>query len=245
MADDGQAGEADGSKATDANSVTGSGGGCVTGPLRAAWDPHKKRLAAEDPRHPTNIRVHRALSWVEAAEQQGPEADDERLLFHWIAFNSLYSRWDEHRLEPCADRESYETFVKRTLRLDSRGVVADVLTTHKPLVLKLLDNSFLRRSFWQHPSMERARRRTRHRQDAQQLYAAGRHGDLLLDALSPVYFLRCQLVHGAATRGSRMNRESLRHADALLAWVVPALLAVVIDEGMDQDWGPICYPPQD
>ena len=219
-------------------------GPTVTTHLRAAWEPHKERLAAGDARHPTNIRVHRALSWLDVAEAQAEDADDERLLFRWIAFNALYNRWDDRRLEPCGDRASYEAFLGEVLALDADGVVAGLLEEHRKLVLTLLDNSFLQGSFWKHPSLARAQRTShRQRQEAQQLYAAGRHADLLRDALAPVYFLRCQLVHGAATRGSSMNRASLRHAGALLRWAVPVLLAVLIDRGMDEDWGTICYPP--
>ena len=127
----------------------------------------------------------------------------------------------------------------------SGGAVAGMLQEHKPLVLTLLDNAFLKGSFWKDPSVERSLRRTRHRGDAQQHYAHGRSGELLEAAFEPVYFLRCQLVHGAATRGGRMNRKSLRNADDFLGWAVPLLLAVVIDRGMDRDWGPLCYPPQD
>lgn len=220
---------------------------CVTDRLRAAWKPHKRRLAENDPRNPTNIRVHRALSWLDAAEDPclGETADDERLLFRWIAFNALYSRWDAQRLEPCGDQASFRAFLGEVLALDAGGAVGTLLREHKPLVLTLLDNSFLSRSFWKDPSIERSQRWSRKRQDAQQLFAREDWGSLLEAAFEPVYFLRCQLVHGASTRGSSMNRASLRHGNALLALAVPVLLAVVIDHGMDADWGPLCYPPQD
>jgi hypothetical protein len=61
------------------------------------------------------------------------------------------------------------------------------------------------------------------------------------DAL--VYVMRCQLVHGAATYGGKLNRTSLKHCVTMIQKVLPALLLVWIDHGADEDWGPMCYPP--
>ena len=224
-----------------ADDVTGEA--TVVDRLREAWVPARDRLAAVDRRDPTNIRVHRTLSWLEAAEDAG--AVDDRVLFRWIAFNALYNRWDEQALQPCGDQQSFRAFLEEAVALDADGLVAGMLQEHKPLVLTLLDNAFLKGSFWKNPSVERSLRRTRHRGDAQQHYAHGRWGELLEAAFEPVYFLRCQLVHGAATRGGSMNRKSLRNADNFLGYAVPLLLAIMIDRGMDRDWGPLCYPPQD
>lgn len=220
-----------------------AGGAAVVERLRAAWAPARDRIQAVDKRNPTNIRVHRALSWLEAAEEAG--AVDDRVLFRWIAFNALYNRWDEKALKPCGDQESFRIFLGEVVELDADAVVARMLEEHKPLVLTLLDNAFLKGSFWKDPSVERSLRWTPHRQSAQQHFANGHWAELLEAAFEPVYFLRCQLVHGAATRGGRMNRDSLRNADDFLGWAVPLLLAVVIDRGMDRGWGPLCYPPQD
>ncbi|BAM05304.1 HEPN domain-containing protein [Phycisphaera mikurensis] len=227
-------------------SEAASGGQTVAGRLRAAWEPERDRLRAVDTEHPTNIRVHRALSWLDAAEaaEADAEATDERVLFRWIAFNALYNRWDEKLLRPCGDQDSFRAFLAEAVALDAAGAVAGMLEAHKRLVLTLLDNKFLKGQFWKDPSVARSLRWTPHRQTAQQHYANKRWGELLEAAFEPVYFLRCQLVHGAATRRSSMNRDGLRHADDFLRWAVPLLVAVVIDRGMDENWGPLCYPPQ-
>ena len=61
--------------------------------------------------------------------------------------------------------------------------------------------------------------------------------------LERIYLMRCQLVHGAATYGGKLNRASLRHCVTMLGHLLPAILLVLIDYGVDEDWGIMCYPP--
>ena len=56
--------------------------------------------------------------------------------------------------------------------------------------------------------------------------------------------LRCQLVHGAATCNGQLNRTALRRCSTMLGHLLNAILLVWIDHGADEDWGPMCYPPQ-
>ncbi len=58
-----------------------------------------------------------------------------------------------------------------------------------------------------------------------------------------VYLARCQLVHGAATYGGKLNRTALRRCVMMMQRLLPAMLMVWIDHGADEDWGPLCYPP--
>jgi hypothetical protein len=58
-----------------------------------------------------------------------------------------------------------------------------------------------------------------------------------------VYLLRCQLVHGAATFGSRLNRIALRQCTNIMRLLLTAMLLVWVDHGADEDWGLLCYPP--
>ncbi len=55
--------------------------------------------------------------------------------------------------------------------------------------------------------------------------------------------MRCQLVHGAATYGGKLNRTWLRQCVVMMQRALPALLGVWIDHGSGEDWGPMCYPP--
>jgi hypothetical protein len=55
--------------------------------------------------------------------------------------------------------------------------------------------------------------------------------------------MRCQLVHGAATYGGKLNRTSLGRCVTMMQRILPAVLGVWIDWGADEDWGDMCYPP--
>ena len=67
---------------------------------------------------------------------------------------------------------------------------------------------------------------------------------MILDRLiERIYLLRCQLVHGAATYNSQLNRTSLNRCIPMLRHLLNAILLAMIDHGADEDWGTMCYPP--
>jgi hypothetical protein len=59
-----------------------------------------------------------------------------------------------------------------------------------------------------------------------------------------VYLLRCQVVHGASTHGSQLNRVSLGRCITLMDHLLCTVLQIWIDHGADEDWGAMCYPPR-
>ena len=75
-------------------------------------------------------------------------------------------------------------------------------------------------------------------------YAERQWSRITEPTLERVYLLRCQLIHGAATCGSTLNRGSLTRVNGFLAEFLPVALTVWIEHGADHDWGPMCYPPQ-
>jgi len=210
--------------------------------LRRAWKPHKQRLAADRGDHPTNIRFHRACSWLQRVEAVEDEADlDLVLTGQWIAFNALYGQWDEQAAEPRPDRECWRAFLDRILALDTDGRIAEVLSEHHRLVLAILDDTYLAKFFWRDPSLERALRTTRDRHKANTWYLEKRWALILDHAVDQIYRLRCQVLHGASTYGSRLNRTSLRRCTTMMGHLLPAMLQVWIDHGADEDWGPMSH----
>jgi len=214
--------------------------------LRRRWKPHKELLLANSGEQPTAIRFHRSCSWIVNVEKHA-DADDHDLdlISLWIAFNWLYGQWDEQKREPKPDRESWRGFVDSILRLDETGYVADTLTEHKRLVMSLLEDEYLSGYFWQEPSAKRAgqSRKTKHK--AQSWYIERRWVMILDQLLDRIYLMRCQLVHGAATHGGKLNRTSLHRCVTMMQRLLPAFLMVWIDHGAEEDWGPMCYPPLD
>lgn len=212
--------------------------------LRRRWKPHKTRLSDGTDGHPTFIRFHRATTWLQRVEQIEPGEDqDVALTCQWIAFNALYGQWDERAREPKPDRQNWRAFMDHVLVLDESGRLESVLTEHKRLVMSILDDSYLGGYFWKLPSAAKAKQTTRDKRQAATWYIQKRWALVLEALLERVYLLRCQLVHGAASHASRLNRASLRRCVTMLGLLLPAILNVWIESGADEDWGVMCYPP--
>ena len=99
------------------------------------------------------------------------------------------------------------------------------------------------RPFWQEPSAKRAGQSQKAAFNAQTWYIEKRWAMVLDEILDRVYLMRCQLVHGAATYGGKLNRMSLKRCVMMMQRLLPAVLGVWIERGADEDWGEMCYPP--
>jgi len=211
--------------------------------LRRRWKPNKERLAGSD-REATSIRFHRACSWLARVEATADQQDqDFGLIGLWIAFNALYGQWDACKREPRPDREGWRAFLDRILRLDVDGRVSATLREHKRLVMSLFEDEYLSSFFWEDPSAMRAGQSRRSAHRAATWYLENRWKLILDELLDRIYLMRCQLIHGAATYGGKLNRTSVRWCTLMLRHLLLAILTVWIDRGAEEDWGPMCYPP--
>lgn len=212
--------------------------------LRRRWKPTKERILASHDDHPTLIRLHRAFSWVSRCEEAVDGQDmDLILICLWISFNGLYGRWDDQRREPLSDRECWRKFLDRLLILDASKHLATLLKEQRDLVMTLLDDEYLSGFFWEEPSDIRANKSKKAKYDARTWYVEDKWGMVLDRLIERIYLLRCQLVHGAATFGGKLNRESLGRCNTMMRHLMNAVLLAVIDHGADEDWGTMCYPP--
>lgn len=212
--------------------------------LRRQWKPHKERLNVLISSHPTNIRFHRACSWIQQAEQVAPEGDlDLKLLSQWIAFNALYGQWNDDAQEPVADSVCWKLFLDRMLVLDDTKFIVDALMDNKRLVMTIFDDEFLSRYFWKEPTDKRAKQSKKTKFDARTWYVQGNWTMILDRLVERIYLLRCQLVHGAATYNSSLNRTATKHCSMMMDHLLRAFLLVWINHGADEDWGSMCYPP--
>jgi hypothetical protein len=169
---------------------------------------------------------------------------DAILIQQWIALNALYGIWDEVGCEPVSDRQAWRLFVKHLLSIDLSGHIADTLIQHKGLVLAILKNTYLTNHFWTHSDPQSTSQRWTIDQRARALYQEKQWPIIVEDVLDRIYLLRCQLIHGAATCGSKMNRDALRHCTRMLGLLITAALRVWIDHGANEHWGSLCYPPR-
>lgn len=217
---------------------------CSVRDLRRRWKPHKERLSAVYDSHPTCIRFHRACSWLDRVERMGNPTDyDLALVSQWIAFNALYGQWDVELREPAPDRKCWREFLSRCLELDQGDYLPGTLQHHKRLVESLLDDQYLSDFFWEEPGDQRARQSKSAKYRSRTWYIEHNWTLILDEVMERIYLMRCQLVHGAATYGGKLNRVSLRRCSTMLGHLLPALLLVLIEYGADEDWGPMCYPP--
>jgi len=78
---------------------------------------HQKRELFSDA---TQLRIHRGLSWLHAAETT-PDLDTQFILL-WVAFNSIYAKErDEQNIT--GERKLLEQFLGRLIRLDQKDQI--------------------------------------------------------------------------------------------------------------------------
>lgn len=216
--------------------------------LRELWKPIATTAAASDEYELIRIRLHRCWSWLERVEElesAGVGAEDARLIYSWIGFNSLYGQWDEQLREPKPDRTSFQDFTSRLIHLDHESTIPNLLVEQRELVKSIAGDEFLSKYFWQLPGEETAKKAQNKSRQLGSLYHEKRYTSIADRILQHVYLARCQLVHGAATYGSRLNRDTVgRCADFLEPFVKNASL-VIIQHAWQEDWGELCYPPID
>jgi hypothetical protein len=214
--------------------------------LRKKWEQQLRGLSQDASKDDIRLRVHRSLSWLDRAEelraQDGESSEDDQLVFTWTALNSLYGYWLPEKKEPAPDIQSLERFLDTLFELDRQGYLAEFTSEHQALILEVFNNQFLAKQFWNSPTIEAANRRTNLGREANTWFIESRHRLILDKLLRNVYYLRCQLIHGAATRRSSLNRDTVRGCLGVLRLLAPVMLRVVIENGLETDWGPACYP---
>lgn len=206
----------------------------------------KERQRAERENHPTSLalRVHRALSWLDRAEQC--EDQDGKFIFLWIAFNAAYAN-DLGDQEHPHEKQLFQSFLEKLSDLDKDDVLYKLIWSEfSGSIRVLLDNRFVYQPFWDfhngkideeqwQSGFERARKAANH--------ALVNHKTMTVLAiiLDRMYTLRNQLVHGGATWNSGVNRDQLRDCSAFLGKLVPYVIQLMMDNP-NTLWGDACYP---
>lgn len=213
------------------------------------YDALKKRHRVErDAYHPNlSLRVHRALSWLDRAEQLAKQNDaDGQFLFLWIAFNAAYATEIDERFR-LSEQETFRAFLRKLVELDRAGRIADLVWTEFTKSIRvLLDNKFVFQDFWNFQNgtlleAEWKRRFADAKKAAKSALAARDTVTVLSVVLSRIYTLRNQMVHGGATWGGSVNREQLRDCVNLMGKLVPLVIEIMMDNPGTL-WGDACYP---
>lgn len=191
-----------------------------------------------------NLRVHRALSWLQRAEMA--EDEDGRFIFLWIAFNAAYATEidDNRRL---SEQETFKAFLEKLCELDAHKQIEQLVWQEFSGSIRiLLDTPFVLQSFWDYHSGKISETQWKERlaqgkKMATLALASGNTPQLLGVVFNRLYTLRNQLIHGGATWNSSVNRKQLKDCANLLGKLVPVIIELMMTHP-DTLWGDACYP---
>lgn len=191
-----------------------------------------------------SLRLHRALSWLDRAEQA--EDGDGRFIFLWISFNAAYATEINENLR-LSEQETFKAFLEKLCLLDSeKRIDALVWQEFSGSIRVLLDNPYVFQSFWDCQSgkiseAEWQERFAKGKKRAHQALANGNTPALLGVLFNRIYTLRNQLIHGGATWNGSVNRTQLRDCVSLLSKLVPLIIELMMDNP-NTLWGDASYP---
>ena len=197
---------------------------------------------------PLSLRVHRALSWLQRAEQEA-EDDDARFVFLWIAFNAAYAN-EIHDRQNFSEQRLFRAFLGRLIESDEEQRLYQLLWREFPTSVRMLiDNRYVYQPFWDfhngragaedwQAGFEGSRAAAHH--------ALGQQDTLKVLGIvfNRLYTLRNQVVHGGATWNGSVNRSQMKQGADLLGKLVPTVIGLMMErpEGV---WGEACYPVVD
>ncbi len=191
-----------------------------------------------------NLRIHRALSWLQRADQC--DDSDGRFVFLWIAFNAAYATEIPTGMR-LSEQENFREFLHKLHTLDTdKQLDTLVWNTFSGPVRVLLDNPYVFESFW---SFQRSeideetwlQRLAAGKRKATILLAQGQTPELLGLVFQRIYTLRNQLMHGGATWNSTINRAQVQDCVNLMGQLVPVVIDIMLSSP-DTLWGDACYP---
>ena len=192
------------------------------------------------------LRVHRAISWIGRAEDCG-EDDDGRFIFLWISFNAAYADEREFQAAAPGERAAFLDFFGRLVALDcDKRIYHAIWQRFSGPVRMLMENRYVFNPFWQHQNgidgfddwEERLQASSRRFARA---FQSGDTARVLTFVFDRLYVLRNQLVHGGSTWNSSVNRGQVRDGAAILAFLMPVFVDLMMDNP-GQDWGRPFYP---
>lgn len=191
------------------------------------------------------LRTHRALSWLQRAEDE-PADLDARFVFLWIAFNAAYAREiGSHRL--FTEWRLVLEFLRLLTEVDSERLLYDMVWSQYPASIRLLiENRYVFRPFWDHvngtiPEDEWQVRFARSKRSANRALGKMQTDRVLAVAINRLYVLRNQLVHGGSTWNSSVNRSQIRDGTRFLGDLVPIVVYLMMSNP-HRHWGEPCFP---
>lgn len=212
----------------------------------AALKAKHREIRASEPQAHT-LRIHRALSWLDRAEQAGDD-HDAAFIFYWIAFNAAYAdELGDLAVNGSSERASFDGFFRKMTELDAeRRIYNAVWLRFSQSIRTFIDNKYVFTAFWKfhngtpgyegwEQSFEQSKRKMQRALENRDTHA------FLATLFDRLYVLRNQLVHGGATWNSKVNREQVRDGARILAFMVPLFVDLMMDNP-EAGWGKPFYP---
>lgn len=207
----------------------------------------KHRRLRDGHPEPVRVRVHRALSWLGRAEAEDHD-EDVRFILLWIGFNAAYAADLDRALDGA--RDHFNSFFDRLVSLDQdQRIYEAVWQRFSNEIRLLLNNKYVFSLFWAHQNGVRGNDDWADRLAASHRAvnaAMTRHDTprLLSVIFDRLYVLRNQLIHGGATWNSSANRDQVRDGAAVMGWLLPIFIDIMMDHP-EHEWGMPHYPVVD
>jgi len=205
----------------------------------------KQRSIRESFSPALSLRTHRALSWLNRAEQE-TEDEDARFLFLWIAFNAAYAN-EAREIVDFGERELLNRFLQRLVESDHDRLLHEIVWDQFSSSIRvLIDNHYVYQPFWRYQAglIEESEWKAAFEKSKAAAHRALGHMDttkvlgIIFDRL---YTLRNQMVHGGSTWNSSVNRAQMRDGCNILGELVPTIIHLMM-VNYNQVWGDACYP---
>ena len=196
---------------------------------------------------PLGLRVHRAISWLQAAENASARSDlDLAFICCWVSFNAGYAQGtDLHQRFP--EREFFGWYFEQVVRLDREGEIYHAIWNRfSETIRTFVNNRFVFYEFWrhQHGEPDFADWEKHFDEQRRSLYRAvsAQNTPRILGILfNRLYTLRNQLMHGGATWQGGVNREQVANGAAIMAVLVPEFINLMM-EHPGEAWGAPPFP---
>lgn len=149
------------------------------------------------------LRTHRALSWLDRAEQSEDDLDTQ-FIFLWISYNAVYAT-DIDEQYCTSEKGMFEAFFKKLVELDSDNQLYSLVWSEfSGSIRVLLDNQYIFQPFWNFHNGKISEDEWKERFNASKGKAAqglGRKDTVLVLSIvfRRLYTLRNQLVHGQSS----------------------------------------------
>ena len=158
-----------------------------------------------------SLRIHRALSWLNCAEQR--EDDDSKFIFLWISFNAAYAHEIENRWE-INERKILGNFLKILIDADEDKALYEIVWNEFPNSIRLLiNNQYVYQQFWDLQNEQINEEEWLKSFQISKAKANRALGEMdtkkiLSIVFERLYTLRNQLIHGGAVRRQNLLDRS-------------------------------------